>query len=328
MGDHKTSDEDPPSTIILGGDTSCTFLITTMMLFRRTLLALISAASCAGSDGSLVRRPGSASFTASDPEVQPAAVLTTRSSERALGEEALRIKGNNGYPSEDFPLGICQGDCDTDDECEGDLVCFQRDAYEAVPGCSGGESEYRGNDFCIYPQNLNGGGGDNNNSGGGSSQSSGNTGDFKLKMYWQYGYHWQGETFERKWCIRCYKGHCIPGAEALIADCDNGGPAKVYFEKFGSVDFRIRVKNTDICLEIPQDLQLFLSWETCSDSVLQRFTGENGDPYGGGRFQLEPKTLPDHCITITHHPKSGERLWVATCEYTLPNDTTFWNPYQ
>ena len=294
------------------------------MHFRRPLLALVVTASCTVSDASFLRSLLASS--ASDPEVQPAAVLTVLSSERTLQGGDLQVLGNNGQPSEVFPLGLCQGDCDSDDECEGDLVCFQREAYQAVPGCSGGESEDKGLDFCVSSGD-NSGGGDDNNGGGGGSQSSGSTGTFKLKLYWEFGYHWQEETFERKWCMRCFNGHCIPGAEALIADCDNGGPAEVYFEEFGGDDFRIRVKNTDICLEIPQDLQNYLSWETCSDSALQRFTGQNGDPYGGGRFQLEPKTLPDSCITITHHPKSGERLWVATCEYTLPNDTTFWNPY-
>jgi hypothetical protein len=26
---------------------------------------------------------------------------------------------------------------------------------------------------------------------------------FRLKMYWQEGYHWQEEDFERKWCLEC-----------------------------------------------------------------------------------------------------------------------------
>ena len=37
----------------------------------------------------------------------------------------------------DALCGQCQGDCDSDGDCQGNLVCFQRTAYEAVPGCSG-----------------------------------------------------------------------------------------------------------------------------------------------------------------------------------------------
>ena len=46
------------------------------------------------------------------------------------------------------PLGLCQGDCDSDDDCVDNLVCFQRDALEKVPGCLGsGDMSF---DYCIY----------------------------------------------------------------------------------------------------------------------------------------------------------------------------------
>ena len=58
----------------------------------------------------------------------------------------LQSIGNNGIPSEVFPLGECQGDCDNDAECAGDLICFKRSANEVVPGCVGpGESK---EDYC------------------------------------------------------------------------------------------------------------------------------------------------------------------------------------
>ena len=44
-------------------------------------------------------------------------------------------------------LGECEGDCDTDTDCATGLVCFQRSANEAVPGCLGsGENNM---DFCV-----------------------------------------------------------------------------------------------------------------------------------------------------------------------------------
>ena len=39
---------------------------------------------------------------------------------------------------DDGKCELCSGDCDTDDDCAGDLVCFQRDGGEDVPGCSWG----------------------------------------------------------------------------------------------------------------------------------------------------------------------------------------------
>jgi len=62
---------------------------------------------------------------------------------------ALIYVGKNGIPAEAFPLGECEGDCDTDDDCEGRLVCFQRDGGEPVPGCEGNSRSRT--DFCSKP---------------------------------------------------------------------------------------------------------------------------------------------------------------------------------
>ena len=34
-------------------------------------------------------------------------------------------------------MNKCQGDCDSDSDCKGNLVCFQRSGFTAIPGCSG-----------------------------------------------------------------------------------------------------------------------------------------------------------------------------------------------
>ncbi|CAB9510452.1 expressed unknown protein [Seminavis robusta] len=49
----------------------------------------------------------------------------------------------------DGPLGLCEGKCKTDDDCEGDLICLDRDSEDEVPGCGG--SPHKGDDYCIYP---------------------------------------------------------------------------------------------------------------------------------------------------------------------------------
>ena len=58
----------------------------------------------------------------------------------------LVIVGDNGVPSRAFPLQECEGDCDTDEDCDLDLICQLRDDVEEVQGCIGnGES---GKDYC------------------------------------------------------------------------------------------------------------------------------------------------------------------------------------
>jgi uncharacterized surface protein with fasciclin (FAS1) repeats len=50
----------------------------------------------------------------------------------------------------------CEGDCDTNDDCAGDLVCFKRRgmSFKKVPGCRGGTGDKSGTDYCINPDDL------------------------------------------------------------------------------------------------------------------------------------------------------------------------------
>lgn len=46
-------------------------------------------------------------------------------------------------------MGACEGDCDGDDDCLDDLVCFQRKGLEQVPSCTG--TGVVGTDYCHVP---------------------------------------------------------------------------------------------------------------------------------------------------------------------------------
>ena len=64
-------------------------------------------------------------------------------------DNTLFLKGDEGSPAANFPLGICDGDCDVNADCEQNLICGQRTGVQAVPGCEGlGTS---GKDYCRYP---------------------------------------------------------------------------------------------------------------------------------------------------------------------------------
>eukprot|EP00526_Cylindrotheca_closterium_P007483 CAMPEP_0113658690 /NCGR_PEP_ID=MMETSP0017_2-20120614/31912_1 /TAXON_ID=2856 /ORGANISM="Cylindrotheca closterium" /LENGTH=683 /DNA_ID=CAMNT_0000573097 /DNA_START=202 /DNA_END=2253 /DNA_ORIENTATION=- /assembly_acc=CAM_ASM_000147 len=78
--------------------------------------------------------------------------------------DTLTLVGDNGEPTYQFPLAKCEGDCDSDNECMGNLICSQRRGTEAVAGCKG--SGISGKDYCT-DRSSNAGGG--NTSGGGSS---------------------------------------------------------------------------------------------------------------------------------------------------------------
>ncbi len=57
--------------------------------------------------------------------------------------------------SESYLCGMCEGDCDNDENCSGDLVCVQRSGNEPIQGCTGegGDRDMYGKDICAQPQN-------------------------------------------------------------------------------------------------------------------------------------------------------------------------------
>jgi hypothetical protein len=62
----------------------------------------------------------------------------------------LVITGDNGTPASAFPMNLCEGDCDKDADCFGNLICFQRDTGNDVPGCIG-VADSDGSDYCCDP---------------------------------------------------------------------------------------------------------------------------------------------------------------------------------
>jgi len=56
--------------------------------------------------------------------------------------------------SDSLLCGQCEGDCDSDSHCRGNLKCFQRSGTEAVPGCQGGYG-MPGRDFCYDAEATN-----------------------------------------------------------------------------------------------------------------------------------------------------------------------------
>ena len=58
------------------------------------------------------------------------------------------IVGNNGDPEDVFPLGLCLGDCDSDEECKDGLMCLQRGSGDLLSEC-GEKYVDSDRDFCV-----------------------------------------------------------------------------------------------------------------------------------------------------------------------------------
>jgi uncharacterized surface protein with fasciclin (FAS1) repeats len=61
-----------------------------------------------------------------------------------------------GQCSPSKKCNLCEGDCDSDDDCMDDYVCFKRrkNSFKKVPGCRGGRSDKSGTDYCVDPDKL------------------------------------------------------------------------------------------------------------------------------------------------------------------------------
>jgi len=111
---------------------------------------------------------------------------------------SLTIIGDDDNPGYKFPLGMCQGDCDGDSECAGNLLCMHRDGFEKVPGCGGNGAV--GIDYCFDPSLSKA------PTMKPTSQELGNSDySFMLRLYWSIDYFWQETKNEAWWCLECTK---------------------------------------------------------------------------------------------------------------------------
>ena len=238
-------------------------------------------------------------FVADDSDNERALILSDFSHDRSLKEVRAVYRGNGGP----YPLRLCEGDCDIDQHCEGDLVCHQRDRGDDAPGCYLNRwRRYSRTDFCVHKDGGGGsstGGGGSSSGGGVSGGGGGSTGreTFALKLYWEQGYYWQEERFERKWCMRCRSG-CQAYRQLRIVDCDRVRPTQwrfIHYDNKGD-EVQIRIRDRPLCMEVDtRENEIFLA--PCNPfEEKQRFISQGGSFYSY-RFEIVPKTKRGWCLT-------------------------------
>lgn len=275
--------------------------------------------------------------TSSKPEAEADAEAEAETAAPEATSATLFYAGNNGKPSSAFPLGICEGDCDTNKDCQDGLVCYQRDEGMPVPGCDGtAEGHY---DYCIDPVSLNANDDDadaddddgNDDDKDLNQGEVGSTSDaFGLHIYWEEGYFWQEETIERKWCLRCESSReeCEPGRRVFLTECDTSEISQFEFLTAPNGAFFIKLTTNDLCLEVPQDTQDRLLMQWCDpNNEYQTFVAGDGAAEWGDRFEIHPSWASNMCVTNTHHPKFGESLYLNSCERARRDTISYWNFY-
>jgi hypothetical protein len=168
--------------------------------------------------------------------------------------------------------------------------------------------------------------------------------DKQLKLHWENGYRWQGETVERKWCMMYHyngwpgSGHCwydqtvkpCNPEEIYIATCNNDPRQRFNIivlpnsNEDGNEIFLVQVPSTNLCFE-RNNKSIFLR-ECDSASDLQQWIAINGR-LTGEKFEITSVSKDTHCVTQAHHPKAGEVVELFRCEVPRRPDhqTSFWN---
>ena len=275
-------------------------------------------------------------------------ILTTTAQPTAKPTQ-LQINrvGNNGEPQRFYPLGLCQGDCDNDDECAGDLICHQREPFEPVPGCDGGKGESGKTDYCILPPVITASPTVSSSptplptissaptmSLAPSHQPSlhptqsptmGASAPVRLRLYWQSNYRWQETSKETFWCLQCRHSECKTNSIIEVDHCSSSKRQKFQYYEYDKT-FR-PMTDPDLCFEEngwdfeTNPIQL----KRCNGSSRQRWTGFKETK--GIPFEFISGRNSGYCMTQAHHPKPHERVFPQQCGRARRHTTSKWVVY-
>jgi len=112
----------------------------------------------------------------SAPQAPPTPFLTSVPAPEFKGSTELADIADENERDK-FPLGRCEGDCDSDRDCADGMECYQRATdSKMVPGCLGDATDRT--DYCIDPAD---------------NPSNMNSDTWRIKLFWREGYYWQEE---------------------------------------------------------------------------------------------------------------------------------------
>mmetsp|Transcript_17971 Transcript_17971/g.40829 ORF Transcript_17971/g.40829 Transcript_17971/m.40829 type:complete len:660 (-) Transcript_17971:143-2122(-) len=249
-----------------------------------------------------------------------------------------------GNPADN--LGLCQGDCDEDVDCRGDLVCFQRDSRrDPIPGCLvEGDDRRRSFDVCVQimpsasptrsavPTDL--------PTTSRPTRSKEPTPDptarptyhhfaakvqkemryFQLKQYWRRGYFWQESTSEERYCAETRSSRT--GDKIDIQRCSSGKRQqrwRFYRDNRFMIESYYR---TGLCIGIDG---IWLTLRGCNmRDPTQRW---NLVGKSDRKFEWQMLRQEDQCVSNEHHPSSGEGLKVMRCRTAKKEETNYWTVY-
>jgi hypothetical protein len=225
--------------------------------------------------------------------------------------------GEDWTPRDEYPLDRCEGDCDGDYDCKGELVCHHRDVdktgqFGYVPSCVGRDTSTT--DYCIRPSD--------------EIAVPPVPNSFRFKKYWQFGYKWQDEFWEQEWCMECSGGNsdaCEVDDSIIISHCSHDRSTWFVYKNLSNDVSQIQVAvSSHLCLQLVGNNDIRV--KVCDGTKQrQKFKALNGS-FGGAKFELGT-TERDGCISQHHHPKDGEIIFRMDCALTRKHTTSYWMQY-
>lgn len=205
-------------------------------------------------------------------------------------------------------LQRCEGNCIDDYSCDGDMICYDRRAGDAVPGCFFNDTSANGisNDsdakVCIERTSL-------------------LETNLRLRMYWEEGYYWQEDVGETWWCMRHDSG------KAEISRCDSRKSEQV-MRLIMLPDGQAMIKSVELgkCIRNSRSGGQ-ARFTTCNqEDPQQLFIAQNGG-WNSRHFEITKIGEEDDCLTQLHHPRNGEEIEMYDCLDERRHTTSAWELY-
>ena len=165
---------------------------------------------------------------------------------------------------------------------------------------------------------------------------------FRLRLYWEAGYDWQGSYEESFWCMTrnvtsttCWHGllkvTCSP-LETYVRECGDRKYTQEQLWKFipttntRNNEVLIQADGTDWCLQ-RQNWDIHL--QACDpNNPSQHFYAVRGgfDQY---RFEVGQRSMSGYCMSQEHHPKHNEYVQFFPCSWNrhINSLTSYWEAY-
>jgi hypothetical protein len=140
---------------------------------------------------------------------------------------------------------------------------------------------------------------------------------FNLRLYWEQGYKWQESPSEKFWCLKCQNSGCTRGSGVKIARCSKDDWRQHFFFDDGRIRTR---RNLDVCLERSGRSIVLKGCDSSDDQVWASLRKDKP-------FRLQIPGNDDKCATQHHHPKDGEKVFMASCKLASNSQTDKWTVY-